>query len=246
MLIAILSDIHGNREAFEAAMKSAAAGGAERFVLLGDLIGYGPDPAYIVERTAELQQRGAIVVRGNHDDAALSGPHGMNEIAREALVWTVAQLSRAHIDFIRALPSTAAEDDRLYVHDSAHQPGRWHYVNDIEGAARCLAASAARTVFCGHTHMPAMFYALPGRTPVHFRPLDNVAAPLSAARRQVVVVGAVGQPRDGNPAARFALLDTGERSVTMVRVPYDVERTTRKIEAAGLPLWLGLRLAVGR
>jgi diadenosine tetraphosphatase ApaH/serine/threonine PP2A family protein phosphatase len=246
MLIAILSDIHGNREAFDAAMKAAAARGAGRYVLLGDLVGYGPDPAHLIERAEELRQRGAVVIRGNHDEAVLSGPHGMNEIAREALNWTVGQLSPAHADFLRTLPLTASEDDRLYVHDSAHEPGRWHYVDDIEGAARCLAASEARTVFCGHTHIPAIFYALPGKTPVHFRPLDNVAAPLSAVRRQVVVVGAVGQPRDGNPAACFALLDTRERSVTMVRVPYDVERTARKIEAAGLPLWLGLRLAVGR
>jgi diadenosine tetraphosphatase ApaH/serine/threonine PP2A family protein phosphatase len=212
MLIAILSDIHANREAFDAVMKAAVARGAERFVLLGDLVGYGPDPAYVVEQAA-----------------ALAG-----------------QLSPEHIQFLATLPESAVEDDRLYVHDSAEEPGRWNYVDDAGSADRCLAATGASTVFCGHTHIPAIFYALPGKTPMHYRPLDGIAAPLPRSRRQVVVVGAVGQPRDGNPAACFALLDSSERTVAMVRVPYDCERTAARIEAAGLPPWLGMRLKVGR
>ncbi|MBN9547343.1 MAG: metallophosphoesterase, partial [Alphaproteobacteria bacterium] len=93
---------------------------------------------------------------------------------------------------------------------------------------------------------PAVYYALPGARPVHFRPLDNVPAPVSELRRHLVVVGAVGQPRDGNPAACFALLDTERRELTMVRVPYDHEETARKIQASGLPGWLGMRLKIGR
>ena len=110
----------------------------------------------------------------------------------------------------------------------------------------CLAATEARTVICGHTHLPAVFYARAGREPVAFIPLRNVPAPLSAVHRHVVVVGAVGQPRDGDPAACFALLDTQAREVTMMRVPYDSQDTARKIRAAGLPDWLGLRLQIGR
>jgi diadenosine tetraphosphatase ApaH/serine/threonine PP2A family protein phosphatase len=246
MLVAILSDIHANREAFDAAMKAAATRAAERFVLLGDLVGYGPDPAYVVEQAAALAERGAMVIRGNHDDAVLSDTRGMSEAARVALEWTIGQLSPEHGRFLAGLPASISEDDRLYVHDSAEQPGRWNYVDDAGSADRCLAATGASTVLCGHTHVPAIFYALPGKAPMHYRPLDGVAAPLPQSRRQVVVVGAVGQPRDGNPAACFALLDTGERTVTMVRVPYDHDRTAAKIEAAGLPPWLGMRLKVGR
>lgn len=246
MLIAILSDIHANREAFDAVMKAAEARGAERFVLLGDLVGYGPDPAYIVERAADLARQGAVLIRGNHDDAVATGTRGMSEMARTAMQWTVTRLSPDEKQFLASLPPTFSEDGRLYVHDSAEEPGRWHYVDGVESAARCLAACTEAAVFCGHTHVPAMFHALPGRTPVAYRPLDGLAVPLSPMRRHVVVVGAVGQPRDGNPAACFALLDTEERTVTMLRVPYDCERTAEKIDAAGLPSWLGMRLKVGR
>ena len=246
MLTAILTDIHANREAFDAVMKAVAASGAARIVLLGDLVGYGPDPGYIVERAAELAARGALMIRGNHDDAALTGPAGMSELARDAILWTSEQLAQDHRDFLRGLPLSAEDGALLFVHDSADQPGRWHYVHDVEAASRCLAASTARTVFCGHTHVPLIFYALPGKTPVRFAPLDGVAAPLPAARRHVVVVGSVGQPRDGNPAACFALFDDDAAEVTMVRVPYDVERTAARIEAAGLPPWLGMRLRIGR
>ena len=246
MLTAILSDIHANREAFDAAMKAVAASGADRIVLLGDLVGYGPDPGYIVDRAAELVRQGAVLIRGNHDEAALSGPAGMSELARKAILWTVRQLSAAQLEFLAGLPPSLDEGERLYVHDSADQPGRWHYVDDVETAARCLAATSATTIFCGHTHMPAIFYALPGKTPVRFRPIDDVAAPLPPARRHVVVVGSVGQPRDGNPAACFALFDDTAAEVTMVRVPYDHEATAARIEAAGLPEWLGTRLKIGR
>jgi diadenosine tetraphosphatase ApaH/serine/threonine PP2A family protein phosphatase len=246
MLTAILTDIHANREAFDAVLKAADTLGAERFVLLGDLVGYGPDPAYAVERTAELAGRGAVVIRGNHDDAVSSGTRGMSEMARKALEWTLPRLTAEHRHFLASLPLTVEDEDRLYVHDSADEPGRWHYVDNVDGAARCLAACTARTVFCGHTHVPVLYYALSGKVPFAFKPLDGVAAPLSPLRRHVAVVGSVGQPRDGNPAACFAMLDTNANTVTMVRVPYDWDRTAAKIEAAGLPGWLGMRLKVGR
>ncbi len=123
---------------------------------------------------------------------------------------------------------------------------KWPYLRHGKAARECLAATTAPLVLCGHTHVPAIHYALPGREPVCFTPLPQVAAPLSAIRRHVVVVGAVGQPRDGNPAACLALLDTDRREVTMIRVPYDTQETARKIAAAGLPDWLGLRLQIGR
>ena len=168
MLTAILTDIHANREAFDAVMKAVAASGAARIVLLGDLVGYGPDPGYIVERAAELAARGALMIRGNHDDAALTGPAGMSELARKAILWTTRQLSAAQLEFLAGLPPSLDEGERFYVHDSADQPGRWHYVHDVEAASRCLAASTARTVFCGHTHVPLIFYALRGNTPVSY------------------------------------------------------------------------------
>ena len=217
-------------------------------MLLGDIVGYGPDPAYAVDKAGEMVSRGTSCLLGNHDEAACSpsGGRGMTENARVAIEWTRRQLSSAQLEFLRHLPLSQRIEDRLYVHASADQTARWNYVDGTAAAVRCLAASDARTVLCGHTHVPAIFYDRPGSAPLHFRPLANKPAPLPASMRQLVVVGSVGQPRDGNPAACFGLVDTGQRTITMVRVPYDHDETLRKIIACGLPSWLGMRLLIGQ
>lgn len=246
MRIGLLTDIHANREALDAVLAAAAADRVDRFVLLGDLVGYGPDPEYVVERCARLVEDGAVCIKGNHDEAAIVSTYPMSENARVAMDWTRRRLGADHARFLAALPMEKTEDDRLYVHASAEKPEKWLYVNSIAAAATCLAATPARYVFCGHTHKPAHFFSLGGRTPSVFVPIANTALPLSPIRRSVTVVGAVGQPRDGNAAACYGLLDLGERCITMRRVPYDSETTLSKIKAADLPAWLGMRLQVGR
>ncbi|MER8574537.1 metallophosphoesterase family protein [Mesorhizobium sp. M1338] len=246
MRIAILSDIHANREAFDAVLEVVHERGSDELVLLGDLVGYGPDPIYVVERAADLTAQGALCIMGNHDEAVARDLSDMTENARFAVQWTRKCLAPAHFDFLARLPLSLQSEDRLYVHASAERPGKWPYIRDVDAAERCLSSTDARFIFCGHTHIPAIYYTLPGRRPMHFQPLDNVAAPLSELRRHLVIAGAVGQPRDGNPAACFVLIDTERREVTMVRVPYDHEETGRKIQAAGLPGWLGMRLRIGR
>lgn len=246
MRVAILSDIHANREALDAALEAAEALRPDRIVLLGDLVGYGPDPEYAIERAERLLAQGALCLRGNHDEAVLSGPRGMNEHARAAVEWTRDRLSAGHRQFLASLPLSVELGSWLFVHASADRPASWPYVLEAEAAERCLAATAAEAVFCGHTHLPAIFYALPGRRPVRFSPLAGCPTPLSPLRRHVVVAGAVGQPRDGDPAARLTLFDAGCAEVTMLRAPYDADRTAQKIAAAGLPAWLGMRLKIGR
>lgn len=246
MRIAVLSDIHANREALEAVLETVGRLRPDRLVLLGDLVGYGPDPGFAVDTAIALAEAGALCILGNHDEAAVHGPVGMTPHAHEAALWTRTQLSPEQRGFLSALPFSVTLGDALFVHASARTPADWPYVTDAHAAGQCLAASEAPLIVCGHTHMPALFYARPGREPVKFTPRRNLAAPLSALRRHVLVVGAVGQPRDGDPAACFALLDTDLAEVTMVRVPYDMQATTRKIAAAGLPEWLGMRLQIGR
>ncbi len=246
MRLAVLTDLHANREATEAVLATVARLAPDRIVLLGDIVGYGPDPVFAVEAAARLVEDGALCLLGNHDEAAVQGPGGMTPHAHDAIVWTRGQLSPAHLAFLSSLKLTAELPGMLLVHASAAAPERWSYLRHEKAARECLAATQAPLVLCGHTHVPAIYYALPGREPVCFTPLPQVAAPLSAIRRHVVVVGAVGQPRDGNPAACLALVDTDRREVTMIRVPYDTQETARKIAAAGLPDWLGLRLQVGR
>lgn len=246
MRIAVLTDIHANREATEAVLAAISQLAPDRMALLGDIVGYGPDPVFAVETAERLVSDGAICLLGNHDEAALTGPSGMTPHAHDAILWTRTRLEPAHLDFLSGLPLFAELPGMLLVHASARNPAKWPYITDEKAAGECLAATQAPLVLCGHTHVPMIHYALPGRLPVAYTPLPHVAAPLSAIRRHVVVVGSVGQPRDGNPAACFALLDTDRAEISMIRVPYDTQATARKITEQGLPDWLGLRLQIGR
>lgn len=245
MRIALMTDIHANAEAFEACLAQARAVGFDRLALLGDFVGYGPDPARVVDRVAELVGDGAIAIKGNHDEAAVRMMAGMSENAARAIEWTRGALDTAQKAFLDRLPLTATEGEILFVHASAKEPGRWIYILERESAADCLAATKARLVFCGHTHVPAIYHTAGKAPPEHFRPKPRVAVPFSKVCRYVSVIGSVGQPRDHNPAACWGLYDTAQSSLTLHRAVYDVDVTMRKIKDAGLPEWLGRRLMEG-
>ena len=246
MLIAIFTDIHGNREALEACLAHAGRHPIDRYVFLGDLVGYGADPGFVVDTVKDLATRGAIALLGNHDLAAIGMPERMNDDAMAATEWTRRQLTADQHAFLTSLPLTAEDDDRLYVHASAASPAAWDYVLDERAAARSLMATDAAVTFCGHTHLPALFHMTAAAKIAAFDPDAGVAIPLTPQRRWIAVIGAVGQPRDRNPAACYALYDDGPRTLTYVRVPYDVETAARKIRNAGLPPFLAARLASGR
>lgn len=245
MRVAILSDIHANREAFEACLADAARHGAQRIVLLGDIVGYGAEPGWAVLRAMELAAHGAVVVKGNHDEAAVRDRGGMTADAAAAAAWTRDVLDAAAKAWLDALPLEVEEEDRLYVHADAADPPRWTYVRDVEDARRSLAAVEARIVLCGHTHVPALFGLTAAAKLLRFRPVPGVAVPLLRPRRWLAVVGAVGQPRDGEPAAAWAMLDTATSDYALHRVPYDAAAAGAKIRAAGLPERLATRLLRG-
>jgi len=243
--IALLSDIHANREALEACLAHAAPR-ADRLVLLGDVVGYGADPQAVVERVRGLVAAGAVCLMGNHDEAAVHGATGFSADAGTAIRWTAGRLDPAQKAFLAALPLEVQEEDRLYVHADALQPSAWRYVETAEDARRSLAATRSRLTFCGHTHIPALFgLAASGKLVSHTPPADT-PMPLLAPRQWLGVIGAVGQPRDGNPAACYGLLDTASAELSWMRVPYDIAAAAVKIRAAGLPGRLAARRAVGR
>jgi diadenosine tetraphosphatase ApaH/serine/threonine PP2A family protein phosphatase len=246
MRIALLSDIHANLQAFLACLSSAQTKGAERFVLLGDFVGYGPEPEACVSKVRELVSSGALAIKGNHDHAAIEGGVSMNDLARTAIDWTRDQLSSDSLTFLSGLPLALADRDRLYVHADPSAPQRWNYVLGPEDARIGLLATDSRITFCGHVHVPALYGLSTAGKVIAHRPVTDVAIPLSTQFRWLAVVGAVGQPRDGNPAASFALYDTDSRELTYCRVPYDVEEVAAQIRAAGLPERLALRLLLGR
>lgn len=243
MRIALLSDIHANREAFEACL--AAAGDVDRIVLLGDIVGYGADPAWCTDKAREIEAAGGIVIKGNHDAAAVHGGADMNPTARIAIDWTRAMLSDGQKAWLDGLPLSVTDEDRLYVHAEGSDPARWMYVTDTTDAGAHFAGTSARVSFCGHIHLPSL-YCLPQIGKVtKFVPNSDTPIPLLAQRRWLAVMGAVGQPRDGNPAAAFAVYDTDRRELRYRRAPYDVEKAQEKIRAAGLPESLASRLSRG-
>jgi diadenosine tetraphosphatase ApaH/serine/threonine PP2A family protein phosphatase len=245
MLIALLADIHGNREALAACLADAEHEGVESYVFLGDLVGYGPDPGWVVERVADYVEKGALAVLGNHDAAISDDQVSLNAVARAAIEWTRNHLDAAHRNFLRDLPLDLNEDDRLYVHASPCAPQDWIYTLTPREAFQGFRATAQRVTFCGHTHRPALFNESLSSLPQPHVPVAGKPMPLLAQRRWIAVLGAVGQPRDHNPAACYGLFDTATNRLTYVRVPYDTGLTARKIVAADLPHALANRLATG-
>lgn len=251
MRYAVLSDIHGNLEALAAVMERLASERIDRYLCLGDTIGYGADPAACLTRVQACE--GAMIA-GNHE-AACIGKLDMgwfNEAARAALLWTRDQLGFAELDQVRRLPLTDTLECCTLVHATLPHPERFEYLVDLAQAVDTLAA--CRTLFClaGHTHVPCVIEY--DRT--NGRMLQMVSAPEAlgevrvgndpARRRYLVNPGSVGQPRDGDPRASVGIVDAGRAIISILRVPYDIGKAQRKILQAGLPTFLAERLAMGR
>lgn len=246
MRLALFADIHANRQAFAACLDAARARGAERLICLGDIVGYGADPEWAVDTVMDLVAKGAIAVRGNHDNAIGVPSDSMNADAQAAIDWTRGRLSGEQKQFLAELPMSREEDNRLYVHSEASDPVKWRYVRDTSDAARSMMATELQITFCGHIHRPGLYSMSSTAKMTSFVPTAGVAVQLLTGRRWLAVLGSVGQPRDGDPAASFAMFDTISREITYHRVPYDVATAAARIKANGLPLWLADRLAVGR
>jgi len=245
VLIALMADIHANREALEACLRDAEARGVMKFVFLGDFVGYGADPVWVVDTVMGLVAGGASALMGNHDNAVSDLRESLTTEAQIAMSWTRGELGPNAREFLANLPMRIEDETRLYVHANLQSDRRWLYINDRNAASRALQARQAQAVFCGHVHVPAIYGINANEQLVAFQPVSGVAVPLPPYRRWLAVLGAVGQPRDGNPAASYALLDTKKAEITYLRVPYDIEATAAKIRKAGLPDSLAARLQRG-
>ena len=245
MRLAVLTDIHGNRDALAAVLADVAVRGVDRIAVLGDIVGYGPDPEWCVERIMALADEGALVVRGNHDHAIAARDEPMNALARAAIDWTRPRIPAAQAEWLAGLPLTLALDDILLVHASANDPGDWIYVTSEHRAMPSFRVSGARVILCGHVHVPALMSCdLTGRVRAQRIPMGR-PVPLIRSRRWLAVVGSVGQPRDAVPQAGWALLDTVRNELTFRRVPYDTAAVAARLRAAGLPEELARRLEKG-
>jgi diadenosine tetraphosphatase ApaH/serine/threonine PP2A family protein phosphatase len=165
--------------------------------------------------------------------------------AREVVAWTRSQLDDSQLAFLEALPMAISEQDRLYVHANAFAPTQWTYIVSRIEAIRSLHATEARFTFCGHVHEPRLFHLTSTGKAGEIVPVPDVPIPLSPHRQWLAIPGAAGQPRDGNPAACYAMFDIATSTLTYHRVPYDHEAAAAKIRAAGLPDRLADRLVDG-
>lgn len=247
MKLALLSDLHANRQALEAVWDHARTLGFDQLVLLGDYVDYGADPCWTIDFVMARVAEGAIAVKGNHDDAlAVDSHHSLGAHVQQSLNWTRQQLSAQHKEFIANLPLTARLGDCLITHANAHAPAEWGYIHSRLEATRSLYATDARFVFCGHMHDPHLYHVSTTGKLGEFVPVDGVPIELSSARRWLAIPGSVGQPRDGNPAACYAMFDTDTATLTFLRVPYNHEAAADQILRAGLPPELAERLQHGR
>jgi predicted phosphodiesterase len=239
MRTAVLSDIHGNLQALQAVLDFCEASGVDDYICLGDVVGYGADPNACVERVRALTDR---AVAGNHDHAAvgLTDLNTFNPLARAAAVWTAGQLTRQNAEYLRARPLVLETADTVFVHAAPYEPEAWHYVFDADDAEVCFAQTDRTFCFLGHSHV-AFICVARGRS-------REMAAsvPTADGCRYLINAGSVGQPRDFDPRAAFALWDLSRKEIQIVRVDYDIAGAQRRIVAAGLPPSLAERLAVGR
>ncbi len=250
MKLALLSDIHANIHALDACLAHATDRGAQQFAVLGDLVGYGADPAAVVNRVLGLVADGAWVVKGNHDAVALAPPAEIKNFGDATAAWTGAQLDAPQRKFLQNLPFTLQLENILLVHASVDCPELWRYVSDHRAAGASLAASSAwsdvRYVFGGHVHLQSLYCRGIGADLMKVVPTPGVAVPVHEHSHWLATIGSVGQPRDGNPRAMYAMLDTGTSHLTFHRVAYDHLSAAAAIRRAGLPTFFADRLEWGR
>ena len=229
-------------------MAKAEELGVTRMAFLGDIVGYNADPVAIIERIADLVAANkAIAVLGNHDEAIFkdSRKH-MNANANAAIEWTKNQLTETHVEFLKNLPMILHEDKICFVHSSAHNPAEWNYVADSMSAWYCAQSSGKSYTFVGHAHEQALFYQSAVGKLIRFAPHPGDEIPVLQHRQWVGVVGSLGQPRDGNPEACFAIFEPEIEALTFHRTPYDNFSAAEKIRRAGLPEELANRLITGK
>lgn len=236
MKTAVISDIHSNIEALTAVFSELEETGIERVICLGDIVGYGADPDDCLRL---IKEKCDIVVAGNHDHAIRDFEDFslLNDYASEVIEWTRNKITEEWKNYLEALPMVFKENGIVYVHSSPHKPDLWSYIVSREDALYEFRYFKGNAAFIGHSHKPGIF--------CHDGDTYDVEVKLNEKKRYIINVGSVGQSRDGNSNAAYAVYDDEMKSVNINRVAYDVESAAEKIRDAGLPEFLSSRLAAG-
>lgn len=264
---AILSDIHANGDALKVVLEKCRELAVDKYVSLGDIVGYNAEPDLCMKLTRELNF--CAMVRGNHDDYVSSGNtemSGFNPNAKKAINWTREQLDASERAYLAAIPYRAVvpQARMTLVHATLDSPENWGYIFGVNDASGCFSYQLTQYCFCGHSHVPVAFDMQPAsdrrgievigdwtsnrehpENDTDFTAADSLTVECRIGHKYLFNIGSIGQPRNGDPRASFAVLDTAKNRVTRFRLPYDVAAQQQKVLDAGLPERLANRLAVG-
>jgi len=231
--IAVLSDIHGNLEAFSVAIDYIRKHNIERVVCLGDIVGYGANPQECLDLVRSLTNS---IVLGNHDEAVFAREKrsAFTPLARLSAEWTESQLNSASVTFLQSLPLKISSNEVVYLHSSPKNPGQWEYIFSSFEARLFHSFFSERLCFIGHTHLPGVYSMNPS------------VKKYDGEHRFIINVGSIGQPRDGDNRLSFGVLDTVEGSYENIRLVYNIEAAAKKIRETTLPRLLAARLFDGR
>ncbi len=241
MRYGIFSDIHANWEALESVLRAFKKENIDSYFCVGDVVGYGANPGECIKAVQDIR---AVCVAGNHDWAVVNKTdiRYFNAMAKAAVEWTKRSLNKEERNFLEKLELVYRSDDFILVHGTLQEPQFFHYLIESIQAKEMFALMDRNVSFVGHSHMPGIFIEKGNRIQYTL----SAEVTLESQSRYIVNVGSVGQPRDGNPKPSYCIFDTKEKTISIKRINYLIEEAQKKIIAAGLPVFLASRLAVGR
>ncbi|MCX8015046.1 MAG: metallophosphatase family protein [candidate division WOR-3 bacterium] len=242
MLLGIFSDVHSNLEALTATINFFLTKPIDKFLFVGDLVGYGASPNECIELVKKLN---CIVVAGNHDFGVLGKTdiEYFNDYARWAIEWTAKQLNESAKDYLNSLPLENKYDDIFLVHSSPAEPASWRYIFTLQQAITQFEFFKEQICLVGHSHCP---FIVEKNNINEVKLITDNKIKIKESHRYLINVGSVGQPRDGDNRACVGVLDVNEKVFEMYRIPYDINLAQQKIINAGLPKLLAYRLALGK
>jgi putative phosphoesterase len=240
MRYGIFSDIHGNLEAFQEVINVYKNEKIDKYLCVGDIVGYGADPKECIDKTRQLQ---ALAVAGNHDWAAvgMTDITYFNPVAEQAILWTRAKLSDEEKDFLKSLKLVYENSDLILVHGTLNKPEEFNYLMDVELAQVDFKLMKKNICFIGHSHIAGIFIEAKGKISYSVQTQIKI----DPNKKYIVNVGSVGQPRDRDNRASFCIFDSDRKEVYLKRVDYSIDKAQAKIIKAGLPPFLAARLSTG-
>lgn len=242
MRYAIISDIHSNLEALESVLKQIENERVDKIFCLGDIVGYGPNPDECVDLVRENCE---IILTGNHDYACVEPSELIyfNRFAKQAITWTLNNLSKKNLTFLSHLSYKTQIDNIDLVHSNPDTPETWDYILSIDEAIFNFSKFDGQVCFIGHSHQPIIYVE---NSEHKYTGLEDREIELLPDCRYIINIGSVGQPRDKNPASAFGIIDTSTNKYELIRIGYNVEETHKKMIEAGLPEFLADRLLIGK